>query len=83
MTPPLHRDEMRFHTTVGKYSCFGKLDSCVSKIFYLILINRLCNYNFFLWFTQIAAMADIASRSRFSTVGALCYIHHIARSVLH
>ena len=28
-------------------------------------------------------MADIASRSRFSTAGALCDIHHIARSVLH
>ena len=28
-------------------------------------------------------MADIASRSRFATAGALCDIHHIARSVLH
>ena len=28
-------------------------------------------------------MADIAIRSRFATVGALCDIHHIARSVLH
>lgn len=28
-------------------------------------------------------MADIASRSRFDTPGALCDIHHIARSVLH
>ena len=28
-------------------------------------------------------MADIAIRSRFATVGALCDIHHIARSILH
>ena len=28
-------------------------------------------------------MADIASRSRYATVGVLCDIHHIARSVLH
>ena len=28
-------------------------------------------------------MADIASPSRFTTAGALCDIHHIARSVLH
>ena len=28
-------------------------------------------------------MADIAIRSRFATAGALCDIHHIARSVLH
>ena len=28
-------------------------------------------------------MADIAIRSRFDTPGALCDIHHIARSVLH
>ena len=28
-------------------------------------------------------MADIASLSRFATAGALCNIHHIARSVLH
>ena len=28
-------------------------------------------------------MADIASRSRFATAGALCDIYHIARSVLH
>ena len=28
-------------------------------------------------------MADIAIRSRFATVGALCDIHHIARLVLH
>ena len=28
-------------------------------------------------------MADIASRSRFATAGALCDIHHIVRSVLH
>ena len=28
-------------------------------------------------------MDDIAIRSRFATTGALCDIHHIARSVLH
>ena len=28
-------------------------------------------------------MANIAIRSRFATAGALCDIHHIARSVLH
>ena len=28
-------------------------------------------------------MANIAIRSRFDTPGALCDIHHIARSVLH
>ena len=28
-------------------------------------------------------MADIAIRSRFSTVGVLCDIHHITRSMLH
>ena len=28
-------------------------------------------------------MANIAIRSRFATVGALCDIHHIAQSVLH
>ena len=28
-------------------------------------------------------MADIAIHSRFDTPGALCDIHHIARSVLH
>ena len=28
-------------------------------------------------------MVDIVGRSRFATVGALCDIHHIARSVLH
>ena len=28
-------------------------------------------------------MADIAIRSRSDTLGALCDIHHIARSVLH
>ena len=28
-------------------------------------------------------MADIVSRSSFVTTGALCDIHHIARSVLH
>ena len=28
-------------------------------------------------------MADIASRSRFATAGALCDIHHIARLLLH
>ena len=28
-------------------------------------------------------MADIAFHSRFATAGALCDIHHIARSVLH
>ena len=28
-------------------------------------------------------MAEIASRSRFAIAGALCNIHHIARSVLH
>ena len=41
MTPRLHRDDMRFHTTAGS------IKSCVSKIFYLILINRLCSYNSF------------------------------------
>ena len=35
MTPPLHRDDMRFHTIVGTryYSGFGKLESGVSKVF--------------------------------------------------
>ena len=28
-------------------------------------------------------MVDIVDRSRFPTAGALCDIHHIARSVLH
>ena len=28
-------------------------------------------------------MADIASRSRYATIGLVYYLHHIARSVLH
>ena len=34
MTPPLHRDYMRYHTTVSTTQVFGKLESCVSKVFF-------------------------------------------------
>ena len=33
MTPPLHRDDMRFHAS-RYYSGFGKLESSVFKVFF-------------------------------------------------
>ena len=33
MTPPLHRGDIRYHTIAGYYSDFGKLESCVYKVF--------------------------------------------------